>query len=400
MSEPTVAIVTKARGTFFKPLYEAFAQAQPEGWKTTLLWPLEHSSEHPEELVTPRTVNLDIVPVRCVRHDLKANDAALEGRATRYQTHLPAREMWQRLKERDVRGILIHEFSPFTLQALLYARWHRIPVCVSTEVGRGNAHFFGPRTRWWHALWGRFIQGVVACCPAAHEPLSRKQVPTVSTYHAVDSRLYVPVPHEGGARVTFAYLGQMIRRKGLDLLLQAAARLRENGVENFRLLLIGGGDTGWLHELIGSLGLQDHVAFTGFLSGAAIREALAGSDVFVLPTRQDTYAAVVHEAACLGLPLLISRHAGAAQALVRPGQNGLVFDPEDIASFAAKMQTLLPARVRDPMRKVSRAVGEEHSAHVRGAALWHWMVDHALVTTGAEETALGRPAISATGGES
>ncbi|WP_172682933.1 hypothetical protein [Verrucomicrobium spinosum] len=30
MSEPTVAIVTKARGTFFKPLYEAFAQAQPE----------------------------------------------------------------------------------------------------------------------------------------------------------------------------------------------------------------------------------------------------------------------------------------------------------------------------------------------------------------------------------
>jgi glycosyltransferase involved in cell wall biosynthesis len=381
MSEPTVAIVTKARGTFFKPLYESFAQAQPEGWKTVLLWPLEHSSEHPEELVTPQAGNLEIVPVRCARHDMKANDSALEGRATRYETHLPAREMWQRLKERDVRGILIHEFSPFTLQALLYARWHRIPVCISTEVGRGNAQFFGTRTRWWHAFWGRLVHGVVACCPAAHEPLSRKQVPTVSTYHAVDSRLYIPVPHEPGPRVTFAYLGQMIRRKGLDLLLQAAARLRENGVENFRLLLIGGGDIGWLQELVANLGLQDHVAFTGFLSGAAIREALAGADVFVLPTRQDTYAAVVHEAACLGLPLLISRHAGAAQALVRPGQNGLVFDPEDIASFAAKMQTLLPARVREPMRKVSREVGEEHSAHVRGAALWRWMVDHALVTT-------------------
>ncbi|WP_009958552.1 glycosyltransferase [Verrucomicrobium spinosum] len=390
MSEPTVAIVTKARGTFFKPLYEAFAQAQPEGWRTMLLWPAEHGSEHPEELVTPRADNLDIVPLHSTSHDLKANDAALEGRATRYQTQLPAREMWARLAERDVRGILIHEFSPFTLQALLYARWHRIPVCVSTEVGRGNAPFFGRRTRWWHALWGRLVDGVVACCPAAHHPLSRKQLPTVSTYHAVDSRLYVPVDHAPSQVVTFAYLGQLIRRKGLDLLLQAAARMKENGENRFRIRLIGGGDAGWLHELAHALGLWEQVEFTGFLSGAAIREALASADVFVLPTRQDTYAAVVHEAACLGLPLLISKHAGAAEALVKPGRNGYIFEPEDTASFAAKMQSLMPARVREPMRKISREVGEAHSAHARGAALWEWMVDHALVTTRHGEVTLER----------
>lgn len=397
MSEPTFAIVTKARGTFFKPLYEAFAQAQPDGWRTTLLWPAEHQSEHPEELVTPRADNLDIVPLHSTSHDLKANDAALEGRATRYQTQLPAREMWARFAERDVRGILIHEFSPFTLQALLYARWHRIPVCVSTEVGRGNAQFFGRRTRWWHAFWGRLVNGVVACCPAAHQPLSRKHVPTVSTYHAVDSRLYVPADHAPGQVVTFAYLGQLIRRKGLDLLLQAAARLKENGESRFRIRLIGGGDAGWLHELAHALGLREQVEFTGFLSGTAIREALASADVFVLPTRQDTYAAVVHEAACLGLPLLISKHAGAAEALVRPGQNGHMCDPEDIASFAAKMQSLMPARVREPMRKISREIGESHSAHARGAALWQWMVDHALVTTRQGEAALERHVMQGTG---
>ena len=47
-------------------------------------------------------------------------------------------------------------------------------------------------------------------------------------------------------------------------------------------------------------------------AGHSPRAISRTSDVFVLPTLQDTYAAVVHEAACLGLPLLVSKHAGAA----------------------------------------------------------------------------------------
>jgi glycosyltransferase involved in cell wall biosynthesis len=283
-----------------------------------------------------------------------------------------------------VRALLIHEFSPFTVQALLYAKRKHLPVVVSSEVGRGNASFFGRRTRWWHAFWGKFTDGVVACCPAAHEPLSGRKVPTVAAYHAVDSRLYLPA--ERGAPpgqdevVTFAYLGQMIHRKGLDLWLRAAARLKSGGTSNFRLLFIGGGDRTWVETIVSQLGLGPEVEFTGFLSGAAIRETLGAADVFVLPTRQDTYAAVVHEAACLGLPLLISRHAGAAQALVEPGENGLVVDPEDTGEFAIALKQLMDPGVRAPMRAASRRIGESHSAHLRGAALWAWMKENQFVS--------------------
>jgi glycosyltransferase involved in cell wall biosynthesis len=337
------------------------------------VWPSDGANEHPPEHVTPRAENLDLRMVASSSRQVNATD----GKA---KTFLPSREAWSALQGQDVRAVLIHEFSPFTLQGLVFAKLRRIPVVVSTEVGRSNAHFFNSRTRLWHGFWGRFVDGIAACCPAAHRPISRKRVPTLATYHAVDSRIYQPIQRTrpAAAPTVFAYLGQLIPRKGLDLLLDAAVVLRARGHDDFTLRFIGGGDDAWLREGIERRGMESHCELTGFLSGSAIREALGSADVFVLPTRQDTYAAVVHEAACLGLPLLVSRHAGAAEALVREGSNGRIIDPEDIESFAATMAEMLDPAVRARMSGPSREAGESHSAHERGRALWNWLHDDIL----------------------
>ncbi|HSI64561.1 MAG TPA: glycosyltransferase, partial [Candidatus Saccharimonadia bacterium] len=213
------------------------------------------------------------------------------------------------------------------------------------------------------------------------------RTPTFAAYHAVDSRLYTPVGRSRsiGEPVVFAYLGQLIRRKGLDLLLAAAAQLKAGGKSGFKLRFIGGGDETWLREEISKHGLQAHCELTGFLTGQAIRDAVGSADVFVLPTRQDTYAAVVHEAACLGMPLLISKHAGAAEALVVDGENGFIFDPEDTIGTAALMMKLLHDEIRAPMREAARATGQAFSAHVRGAELWRWMTK--MLPLGVEERA-------------
>lgn len=383
---PTLAIVSKARGTFFKPLYEALAQAQPVPWRTLLVWPSDGGNEHPSELVTPRAENLELRMVSSSSREVSATDGKVK-------TFLPSRETWRVLGEQDVRAVLVHEFSPFTLQGLLFAKWKRIPVVVSTEVGRSNASFFNARTRLWHALWGRFVDGIAACCPAAHEPLSRRRIPAVATYHAVDSRLYVPHARTGapGAPVVFAYLGQLIPRKGLDLLLDAAAALRDKGCTGFMLRFIGGGDDAWLRECIAKRGMEAHCELTGFLSGAAIRDALGTADVFVLPTRQDTYAAVVHEAACSGLPLLVSGHAGAAEALVRDGVNGYVIVPEKTDEFSTRMQQLMDGGLRKQMGGESRVSGEQHSAHLRGVALWDFIGKLAGVSVEAGRSKLSAP---------
>jgi glycosyltransferase involved in cell wall biosynthesis len=375
MSEPTVAIVTKAKATFFKPLYEAFARAQPAGWKTILAWPEGRRSEHPDESVTPCVPNLDVCMVPCRTFSVRQREKRTDGRALSAESYLPSRALWHLLASRDIRAVLIHEYSPYTLQALVFAKARHIPAVVSSEIGRRNRATMNLPTRLWHSLWGRFADGIVACSPAAREPLSGGVRPTVSTYHAVDSRIYRPVKKPIGTRapVVFAYLGQLIQRKGLDLFLKAAARLRDEGTDGFRIRLIGGGDEQWVRGWIRELRLEEKVELTGFLSGPAIRDALGSADVFVLPTRQDTYAAVVHEAACLALPLLISRHAGAAEALVADGRNGFVFDPENAEQFAVLMRKLMQPGLRESMGAISRSTAEPLSAHVRGRALWEWM---------------------------
>lgn len=365
--EPVIAIVTKAKGTFFKPLYEAFARAQPPPWKTVLFWPEGLHSEHPAEAVTPCVPNLEIrlIPTAKIRSTPNRSPWMF----------LPSLAQWQALSAINARAILIHEYSLFTVGALLFGILHGIPVAVSTEVGERNGCFFSAKTRWWHRLWGRFVDGVVACSPAALEPLIGKKVPVFSAYHAMDSRIYRPIERHTteGSPVVFAYLGQLIHRKGLDLFFRAAARLRARSSQEFRIRLIGGGDESWIRGLIADFALEGTVELTGFLSGPAIREALGRADVFVLPTRQDTYAAVVHEAACLALPLLISKHAGSAGALVEDGRNGFVFDPENCEEFALRMEQLMNAQLRENMSTRSRSIGETNSAHHRGSALWRWM---------------------------
>ena len=368
MREPTVAIVTKAKGTFFKPLYEAFAQAQPAGWKTMLAWPESRRSEHPDESVTPRAPNLDVCTV-------PSRTFSIRRRGKCDESYLPSRALWRLLASRDIRAVLIHEYSPYTLQALVFAKWRRLPVVVSSEIGKRNRQYFSAATRLWHSFWGRFADGFVACAPAAHEPLCGGTRPTIAAYHAVDSRIYLPPqkPASAGSPVVFAYLGQLIHRKGIDLFLKAAARLRDEGAAGFRIRLIGGGDEQWVRGWIRELRMEAMVEITGFLSGPAIRDALGSADVFVLPTRQDTYAAVVHEAACLRLPLLVSQHAGAAEALVADGRNGFAFEPEDTDQFAVLMRKFMEAGVRESMGAISRSTAESLSAHVRGKALWEWL---------------------------
>lgn len=364
---PTVAIVTPSKATYYKPLYEAFANEMPDLWRTLILWPAGHESEHPQSLLIPHSPKLDIARV-------KSGKAGYNDKKNRF---LPSKEAFSSLRNADVRLVWIHEYSPFSLQGLLYAKINKIPLVMSTEVGMKNVHYFSWKTRLWHSIWGKFSDGFIACSPAAHEALSGPGRPTISAYHAVDSRVYSPSVRctSSTETVTFTYVGQIIPRKGLDLWMKAAAKLKELGYSNFKLRCIGTGQMEWLHECIQANNLHEEVELAGFLSGDELRASINNSDAFVLPTRQDTYAAVVHEAACMGLPLLISKHAGAAEGLVREGINGYVCDPDNTPEFAEMMKKLMDADVRQRMSKEARISGEELSAHRRGAALWHWMAE-------------------------
>jgi glycosyltransferase involved in cell wall biosynthesis len=201
----------------------------------------------------------------------------------------------------------------------------------------------------------------------------------IKVFHSADSRKLCPQPPRSSperAEVTFLQAGRVVPRKGGDLLLAALARLRDAGLTQWKLLLLGPDVEGWGTSQIEKYGLQAYVQITGHLEGDKLWQVFGQADVFVLATRQDTYAAVVHEAACLGLPLIVSKHAGAAEALVEDGINGFIIDPEDTVAFADRLKMLFDPSLRSEMSAAALLTGEQFSAHVRGRAVWDWIQNH------------------------
>ena len=94
----------------------------------------------------------------------------------------------------------------------------------------------------------------------------------------------------------------------------------------------------------------------GFLKAQRSRRLCRERRFFVLPSRYDTYGAVTQEAACYGLALLISRHAGSS-VLVEEGVNGYVIDPEDRQGCVEVIRRMVDPDVRRSMMEAGRETG-------------------------------------------
>lgn len=158
------------------------------------------------------------------------------------------------------------------------------------------------------------------------------------------------------------FVGQLIPRKGIDLLLDAMQPLFGQH-PNLRLSVIGSGELlAHLQEQAAALGLSDRVAFEGVIPPASIRERIAVADLLVLPSRWDGWGAVVNEALSVGVPVIVSDRCGAAD-LVRKGINGYVFRSEDAEDLRACLSDFLNRRVDWPrFRAKAAAIGDRISS--------------------------------------
>jgi glycosyltransferase involved in cell wall biosynthesis len=143
-----------------------------------------------------------------------------------------------------------------------------------------------------------------------------------------------------GARVRFLFVGEIVSRKGVAHLLHATRLLMERGYseKSLQVTLLGeGAERASMERLSGELGVRHLTSFAGGVRSAEVWQYYHGCDVFVLPTVHDPWPLVVPEAMSMGKPILLSKYAGSAPDLVRTGENGFIFDPEDHSEFARLM---------------------------------------------------------------
>jgi glycosyltransferase involved in cell wall biosynthesis len=138
--------------------------------------------------------------------------------------------------------------------------------------------------------------------------------------------------------VGIAFVGSLVERKGLGILLEALGGLAGS---SWRLVVVGGGDGRAEYErLAGALELGGRAAFLGEIPEAEVEKVLAGSDVLALPSYMEGLPYVVLEAMACSLPVVASDVDGIPEA-APDGTAGLLVPPGDPAALAAALSRLL-----------------------------------------------------------
>ncbi|MFQ6836295.1 MAG: glycosyltransferase family 4 protein [Thomasclavelia spiroformis] len=130
------------------------------------------------------------------------------------------------------------------------------------------------------------------------------------------------------------FVGQIIHRKGIDILLKAI----KNVSGNIAFYIIGGQPTDEYKETIKKSDL-DNIKFMDFMEKKLLFKYYQVSDLFVLPTREDIWGLVINEAMANGLPIITTNKCVAGVELIN--QNGRLINNEDYETLGKYINELL-----------------------------------------------------------
>jgi 1,2-diacylglycerol 3-alpha-glucosyltransferase len=160
---------------------------------------------------------------------------------------------------------------------------------------------------------------------------------------------------------TVLFVGRLAEEKHVDVLIDAVAKTPAE--LDIHLEIVGGGEVRQdLEAQVARLGLQDRVRFLGLATDDDLRTAYLKADVFCMPGTAELQSLVTLEAMSASTPVLLA-DAMALPHLVRDGENGYLFRPNDSDDLAAKLARLLglPENELAAMGKTSREMVENHS---------------------------------------
>jgi len=177
-----------------------------------------------------------------------------------------------------------------------------------------------------------------------------KKLTKYLNYHGYDA-VNIPYPafEDDGWKVkkdknnndTFVilYVGKLSKRKGVDILLKAFAKL-EKQVKNVRLSIVGdGGRKEQLVKKSASMGVTEDVEFKGFVEHSKVSKCYKNADVLVVPSLwMDNFPLVISEAMKNRCPVIGSNRGGIPEML--SNGRGAVYKAEQPEDLVGKMLKL------------------------------------------------------------
>lgn len=175
--------------------------------------------------------------------------------------------------------------------------------------------------------------------------------PVFMMRRGVDTNLFSPVKRErNDGLFTIGYVGRLTPEKNVRMLADLEKALLTAGIRDFRFVIVGtGSERVWLEQQMQA------ASFAGVLKGEALARAYANFDLFIFPSRTDTFGNVVLEAQASGVPAIVSDQGG-PKFIIRDGKTGMVARSKSeflSATLSLISQPELHAQMREAARELA-----------------------------------------------
>lgn len=236
------------------------------------------------------------------------------------------------LREFDV--VYVFDYNFWKPSFLLAAKLLKIPVV--NHVRYIFTHLADLTTPTGALTWS----STIICNSEATASRIRTRLPAAKVevlYNFVPTKFIPPPRKVCGKRI--GYVGPLVKEKGIDTLISAAALLDETPWE---IKIFGPekevGVLAELQALVIQLGLSNRISFLGYV---ADRELIFNSlDILVLPSWEEAFGFVLIEAGAYSIPVVAS-NSGAIPEIVNNGISGYLVPARDDKALAEALQRLL-----------------------------------------------------------
>lgn len=152
----------------------------------------------------------------------------------------------------------------------------------------------------------------------------------------------VPSVNEINDPVELLYVGSFRQPKGHEYLIDAFAELHAESDREYRLRLVGDGETrSRMEQQVEQRGLTAVVDFRGYLSDPEmVCQQYEECDVFVLPSLTEGFPRVLNEAMAMGVPVVATR-AGGIPELLNDGEHALLVEPRNPTELASAVRKIV-----------------------------------------------------------
>jgi len=250
-----------------------------------------------------------------------------------------ARQLAAYLREHGIQ--IVHTFdAPLNIFAAPVVRWAGQAAIITSQ--RGHRDLTGRTMKWLLRASDRMADGVVVNCQSMRQYLLTEEGVTESKvhlcYNALDSERYRRRKTKSlfPGHLVIGTVCALRPEKGVDTLLRAFRDLCGLGA---KMVIVGGGpEEGKLRALARSLGIEADCHFEALVSD--VTEWLSQIDLFVLPSRSEALSNSLMEAMACGCCPIASRVGGNPE-LIEHGENGLLFEVDNVAELAKHLRILL-----------------------------------------------------------